>query len=179
MAVKDTPETPHQPTSATPAHISAPGNEGASTTGEHWELVVTSPYLKKVAFAAVVVVMLVHIFMAIVVGIGDTGVSVTLADKLGFIGIGLIISLACLLLLRPRVRVNSHGVEVRNIANAQFYPWEIIHGLSFPTQSRTARLELPDFEFVPMMALHINDRATIAAHVEAFRQLEDRYMPEE
>lgn len=149
------------------------------TTDGQWELVVTSPFLKKLAFAGVAVVMIVHIFMAIAVGIGDTGVTVTLADKLGFIGIGLLFSFVCLLLLRPRVRVNSTGVEVRNIANAQFYPWAIVHGLSFPSQARTARLELPDFEFVPMMAMHIRDKDTIAETVEAFRALEDRYMPED
>lgn len=149
------------------------------TTDGQWELVVTSPFLKKLAFAGVAVVMIVHIFMAIAVGIGDTGVTVTLADKLGFIGIGLLFSFVCLLLLRPRVRVNSTGVEVRNIANAQFYPWAIVHGLSFPSQARTARLELPDFEFVPMMAMHIRDKETIAETVEAFRALEDRYMPED
>ena len=103
--------------------------------------------------------------------------AVTLTDRLGFIGIGLIFSLVCLTLLRPRVRVSAQGVEVRNIANAQFYPWDIVHGLSFPTQAQTARLELPDFEFVPMMAMHIRDRETIADTVESFRQLEDRYMP--
>lgn len=159
------------PTAAENAH--AP----QSSTGDDWLLVVTSPFLKKLAYAGVAVVMLVHIFLAVVVGIGDTGVAVTLTDRLGFIGIGLIFSLVCLTLLRPRVRVSAQGVEVRNIANAQFYPWDIIHGLSFPTQAQTARLELPDFEFVPMMAMHIRDRETIADTVESFRQLEDRYMP--
>ncbi len=152
------------------------------TTGTQdgdWELVVTSPFLKKAAWIGVAVVMIIHIFMAIVVNIGDTGPNIQLSDQLGFVGIGLLFSFVCLLLLRPRVRVNSQGVEVRNIANAQFYPWEIVHGLSFPSQARTARLELPDFEFVPMMAMHIRDRATIAQTVENFRSLEDRYMPED
>lgn len=151
----------------------------SGTADDAWELVVTSPFLKKLAWAAVVVVMLIHIFMAIVVNIGDTGPSIQITDQLGFVGIGLLFSFVCLLLLRPRVRVNSKGVEVRNIANAQFYPWAIVHGLSFPSQARTARLELPDFEFVPMMAMHIRDRDTIAQTVESFRQLEDRYMPED
>ena len=158
------------------AHDAAHGAARGANTAD-WELVVRSPFLKKLAFFGVVVVMLVHILMAVVVGIGDTGVAVTTTDRLGFIGIGLIFSLACLTLLRPRVQVSARGVEVRNIANAQFCPWDIIHGLSFPTQAQTARLELPDFEFVPMMAMHIRDRETIADTVESFRQLEDRYMP--
>lgn len=154
-------------------------NGAENTRADDWLMVVTSPFLKKLTFALIALVMLVHIVMAVVVGIGDTGVAITMADRMGFIGIGLIFSGACLLLLRPRVRVSAVGVEVRNIANAQFYPWDIIHGLSFPTQAQTARLELPDFEFVPMMAMHIRDRATIADTVENFRSLEDRYMPDE
>jgi len=115
--------------------------------------------------------------MAIVVAVGDTGVTVTRADQWGFIGIGLVFSFVALSLLRPHVKVNSQGVEVRNIVNGQFYPWEIIHGLSFPQEAKWARLELPDFEFVPMMALNIYDKQLIAQRVENFRQLEDRYMP--
>ena len=144
---------------------------------DEWELEVSSPFLKKLAWILVVLVMAVHIFMAIVVAVGDTGVTVSSADRWGFIGIGLVFSFVALSLLRPHVKVNSQSVEVRNIVNGQFYPWEIIHGLSFPQEAKWARLELPDFEFVPMMALNIYDKQLIAQRVEDFRQLEDRYMP--
>ncbi|MGJ4092708.1 PH domain-containing protein [Corynebacterium sp. HMSC058E07] len=144
---------------------------------DEWELEVSSPFLKKLAWILVVLVMAVHIFMAIVVAVGDTGVTVSSTDQWGFIGIGLVFSFVALSLLRPHVKVNSQGVEVRNIVNGQFYPWEIIHGLSFPQEAKWARLELPDFEFVPMMALNIYDKQLIAQRVEDFRQLEDRYMP--
>ncbi len=144
---------------------------------DEWELEVSSPFLKKLAWILVVLVMAVHIFMAIVVAVGDTGVTVSSADQWSFIGIGLVFSFVALSLLRPHVKVNSQGVEVRNIVNGQFYPWEIIHGLSFPQEAKWARLELPDFEFVPMMALNIYDKKLIAQRVEDFRQLEDRYMP--
>lgn len=146
---------------------------------QHWEFEVQSRFLKKLAWILAVVVMIVHIIMSVVVAIGDTGVAVTIVDQLGFIGIGLVFAGVALSLLRPRVRANAQGVEVRNIVNAQFYPWEIVYGLSFPGESKWARLELPDFEFVPMMALNIYDKDTIAQHVQAFRVLEDRYMPDE
>lgn len=157
----------------------------AGAQGEHsgvfdeWELEFTSPFLKRLAWILVLVVLAVHIFMAFIVAVGNTGVAVTLADQLGFVGIGLIFCVPALGLLRPRVRVNSTGVEVRNIVNAQFYPWEIIYGLSFPASAKWARLELPDFEFVPMMALNVYDKNLIAHRVEEFRQREDKYMPDE
>lgn len=159
--------------------VTARQGTGQPQAQPQWELEVHSPFLKKVAWILVVLIMAVHIFMAIVVKVGNTGVAVTTVDQFGFVGIGLVLSGVALSLLRPRVRVNRRGVEVRNIVNAQFYPWQIVHGLSFPTEARWARLELPDFEFVPMMALNIYDRETIAANVERFRQLEDRYMPDE
>lgn len=123
--------------------------------------------------------MVVSVFMGVVSGVGDTGATVDLVDQCAFVGIGLIFSAATLTLTRPRVRVNARGVEVRNVAGAKFYPWQMVYGLSFPRNSRWARLELPDFEFVPMMAFQVGDKATVAAKVEAFRRLEDRYMPEE
>ena len=84
---------------------------------ENWELEVSSPFLKKLAWILVVLIMAVYIFMAIVVAVGDTGVTVTKADQWGFIGIGLVFSFVALSLLRPHVKVNSEGVEVRNIVN--------------------------------------------------------------
>lgn len=142
-------------------------------------LTVTSPYLKRVAWISVVVIMALHIFMGVVSAIGDTGATVTTVDQWSFVGLGVLFSGAALTLTRPRVRVNERGVEVRNIGGAKFYPWAMIYGLSFPKNARWARLELPDFEFVPMMAFQLGDKATVADNVEKFRSLEDRYMPEE
>lgn len=152
---------------------------GSDSPGEGWLLTVTSPTLRLWALAGSAVVMAVHIFMAVASGIGDTGAAVSHVDQWAFIGLGLIFSLAILSLMRPRVRVSEIGVEVRNIFGSQFYRWSIIHGLSFPRNARWARLELPDFEFVPMMAFQVADKSTIARRVEDFRVLEDRYMPAE
>ena len=166
------------------AHGQAAGRElsvsrGSKGNTAQWEREFTSPFLRRLAWIAVGAILAIHIFMAFIVAVGNTGVAVTLADQLGFVGIGLIFCVPALGLLRPRVRVNSTGVEVRNVVNAQFYPWEIIYGLSFPASSKWARLELPDFEFVPMMALNVYDKNLIAQRVEQFRQCEDKYMPDE
>ena len=152
----------------------------AVTSTKPWELEVRSPTMRVIGVAWVVVVMAVHIFMALVVGVGDTGAAVTTIDKWAFVGIGLIISVVCYLgLTRPRVRANADGVEVRNFIGTRFYPWTVIYGLSFPRGSRMARLELPQFEFVPMWAMMATDRSTILDDVERFRELESRYMPQE
>ena len=154
-------------------------SQGSPRESGRWECEFTSPFFRRLAWIVVAFILAIHIFMAFIVAVGNTGVAVTLADQLGFVGIGLIFCVPALGLLRPRVRVNSAGVEVRNVVNAQFYPWEIIYGLSFPASSKWARLELPDFEFVPMMALNVYDKNLIAQRVEQFRQCEDKYMPDE
>lgn len=166
-------------TADTSAPTATGSRQKSGGAGDGWLLTVTSSHLKRVAWIAVVVIMAVHVFMGVVSGVGDTGATVSIVDQWAFIGLGLLFSAAALTLTRPRVRVNERGVEVRNVAGAKFYPWQMVYGLSFPRNSRWARLELPDFEFVPMMAFQVGDKATVAQQVEAFRRLEDRYMPEE
>ena len=142
--------------------------DAATTTTKPWELEVTSQRLKIVAALAIIIVMGVHIFMASVVASGNTGAAVTTIDQWAFVGIGLII-----------VRANEDGVEIRNFIGTRFYPWDVIYGLSFPKGERWARLELPEFEFVPMWAFQSADGARVVTAVEQFRTLEDKYMPED
>lgn len=155
------------------------GATADATQSETWLLVVTSKKLKLWAWVAAIVVLAIHIFMGVVVNVGNTGASITVIDQLAFPVIGLIIAAVCLLFTRARVRVNSHGVEVRNLLNARMYPWSDVYGLSFPRKSKWARLELPDFEFVPMMAMQSADGADVVKAVQDFRDLEVKYMPED
>ena len=153
--------------------------DAATTTTKPWELEVTSQRLKIVTALAIIIVMGVHIFMSSVVASGNTGAAVTTIDQWAFVGIGLIISAVCLTIMRPRVRANEDGVEIRNFIGTRFYPWDVIYGLSFPKGERWARLELPEFEFVPMWAFQSADGARVVTAVEQFRTLEDKYMPED
>ena len=153
--------------------------DAPTTTTKPWELEVRSKRLKLLCILAIVIVMAVHIFMASVVAVGDTGAAVTSVDQWAFVGIGIIISVVCIGIMRPRVRANEDGVEVRNFIGTRFYPWAVIYGLSFPKGARWAHLELPDFEFVPMWAFQSADGAEVVAAVEKFRELEEKYMPED
>lgn len=152
----------------------------AATTTKPWEYEARSPYLKRVAVLWIVVVMAVHIFMAAVVNAEFTGVTLTSLDQFAFVGVGLIISaLSWAALTRPRVRANEDGVQVVNIIGTRFYPWVLVYGLSFPKGSRMARLELPDFEYVPLWAIQAGDKERAIKAVEDFRVLEAKYMPED
>lgn len=151
-----------------------------TTTTKPWELEVTTKFLKRIAWVAVVVIMALHIFMGAVVDVDFTGAAVTLVDTLAFPALGIIFSVLVFLgLTRPRVRANEDGVEVRNFIGTRFYPWVVIYGMSFPKGSSVARLELPDFEFVPMWAFQSRDGEDVVRAVATFRDLENKYMPED
>lgn len=152
----------------------------ALTTTKPWELEVRSAFLKRLAVGLIVLLMAIHIFMGLTLDIKFTGATVTTIDKFAFPGVGLLLSIfAWLAFTRPRLRANSDGVEVRNIVGTRFYPWQVIYGLSFPEGARMARIELPDFEYVPVWALQSADKASVIRDVRAFRELEAKYMPQD
>lgn len=143
-----------------------------TTTDKPWRLVVTSKTMKQLAWIIVVVVMAVHIFMGAVVDVDFTGAAVSFIDTLAFPGIGILLSvLAYIGFTRARVRANEDGVEVRNFIGTRFYPWAVIYGMSFPKGARVARLELPDFEFVPMWAFQARDGESVVRAVAEFLSL--------
>lgn len=151
-----------------------------TTTDKPWKLVVSSRTMKQVAWFIVLVVMAVHIFMGAVVDVDFTGAAVSFIDTLAFPGIGVLLSiLAYIAFTRARVRANEDGVEVRNFIGTRFYPWAVIYGMSFPKGARVARLELPDFEYVPMWAFQARDGEAVVTAVAKFRELENQHMPED
>lgn len=155
-------------------------NPSAAISTKPWEFEVTSPKLTIAAYIAVVVIMAVHIFMGITVGIGYTGAAVTKLDQWGYVVLGVFLSiLAYIALRRPRVRANADGVEVRNIIGTRFYPWLVIYGLSFPKKAHMARLELPEFEYVPLWAMQSADGDHVVQAISQFRDLEAKYMPKD
>ena len=150
------------------------------TSNKPWELTITSRRLRLYAFILIPIIMAVHIFMAWQLSLEFTGAAITGIDYLAFPGVGLVISmLVWLAFSRPRVRVNSDGVEVRNIIGTRFYYWELIYGLTFPEGAHMARLELPEFEYMPLWAIQASDGKQTIEAVRKFRALEAQYMPEE
>ena len=152
----------------------------AMTSQKPWEYEAKSAFLRKVAIGWVILVMAAHIFMGVTLDISSTGASFDTLDHFAFPGVGVLISiLSWLALTRPRLRANSDGVEVRNIVGTRFYPWQVLYGLSFPEGDRMARLELPNFEYVPVWALQSGDKSTVIDAVRRFRDLEAKYMPQD
>ena len=78
------------------------------------------------------------------------------------------LTIARVLLARPRVRADAEGVEVRNIGLARRLPWDQVVRVAFPDGASWARLDLPDYEYLPVMAVQSADGQRA---VDAMRRL--------
>jgi Bacterial PH domain len=78
---------------------------------------------------------------------------------------------AALLLTRSRVRADESGVEVRNLLGVRRFEWDQVEHVSFPDGASWARLELPDDEYVTIMAIPANDGARSVAAIRELRRL--------
>src|SRR5699024_6890993 len=71
------------------------------------ESTISSPFLRRVAWVCIAIVIPVHLFMGIMLDVEFTGAYITFIDKLAFPGIGIVISIiAWLAFNRPRLRAN-------------------------------------------------------------------------
>lgn len=101
----------------------------------------------------------------------DTGVTFQPADQVAMMVIGAFVAGGLLLMARPRVRADTHGIEVRNVVTARWYDWADVHGVSFPDGAASARLELPDDEYQSVLAVQAVDRGLAVRHVRTLRTL--------
>ncbi|WP_027499692.1 PH domain-containing protein [Rhodococcus sp. UNC363MFTsu5.1] len=140
-----------------------------------WEMDVRSKRSARYAMAVAAVFVLVFIVLAVLLRSSATGVYFRLIDQLAMVGIGGILAGGALLLTRPRLRANAEGVSVRNAFTERFVEWDLVRGLTFPDGAAWARIELPDDEYIPVMAIQANDREHAVNSVRKFRELESKY----
>lgn len=152
-----------------------PGEEPRGTSP--WELTVRSRRLRLGYALLALVVFAAHVGIAAALPVEKLPDAVGFADQISFVILGAAIAAVCAMPIRARVRVSADGVEIRNMFAARFFPWSIVHGLSFPRGNRCARLELPEDEYAAMWAFQAADGAAALEAVKAFRALEERYMP--
>jgi hypothetical protein len=82
------------------------------------------------------------------------------------------------LFARPRLRIGPTGVAVRNLFGYRTFPWSDVVGVSFHPGARWARLDLPDDEYVPVMAIQAVDKMRAVESMERVRALVQRYQPD-
>ncbi|MCQ4118552.1 PH domain-containing protein [Rhodococcus tibetensis] len=140
-----------------------------------WQFVSKPRKSSRYAIGVAIFLVILHVTFAILLRGDSTGVYFRLADQVAFVGIGCLLAGAVLLLTRPRLRVGPRGIAVRNVLGERIVDWDLYEGLSFPDGAAWARIELPDDEYVPVMAIQSNDREYAVDAVHRFRDLASEY----
>ena len=91
------------------------------------------------------------------------------ADQVAIALLGVVIAGAVLLFARPRLRVGAPGVAVRNLFGYRLIPWSDVVDVSFPRGARWARVDLPDDEYVPVMAIQAVDKDRAVEAMDSVR----------
>jgi len=107
----------------------------------------------------------------------NEGVTFTVNDQVGLIGIGLVLGGVIMTAARPRLRADQDGMSVRNVFGETFVPWPLVVRVAFPSGAHWAELQMPDDEVKAVMAIQAMDRGRAVTALERLRALHQRYAP--
>lgn len=140
------------------------------------ETLVIRPYkVRRIAYPVAAALMVIFVVIAVLLRSGSTGVQFGASDQVSIAAIGVVLALATLLCVRARVVADADGVEVRNLLFGQKVPWSVIRSVSFPDGAPWARLELPQDEYVPVVAIQAVDGERAVAAMRELRALQRKY----
>ncbi len=145
---------------------------------EVWDAELRPHWTPLFAYAAAFLIAAVHIVVGLLLKIRTTGVIFQTADQVAMALLGLVIAGGVLLLTRPRLRVGPPGLAVRNLLGYKLVPWSDVVGVSFPAGRRWARIDLPDDEYIPVMAIQAVDKDRAVDAMNTVRALLARYRPD-
>jgi hypothetical protein len=69
------------------------------------------------------------------------------------------------------VRADAEGIEVRNILVTRRYAWDDVERVAFPDGASWARLDLPDDEYLAVLAIQAVDGAYAVDRIRRVRAL--------
>jgi hypothetical protein len=119
-----------------------------------------------------------HIVVGLLLKIKSSGVIFHTSDQVAIAVLGLVIAGGVLLFARPRLRAGPAGLSVRNLFGYRLIPWADVVGVSFPAGRRWARIDLPDDEYIPVMAIQAVDKDRAVEAMDTVRSLLARYRPD-
>lgn len=143
-----------------------------------WDLACRPRLTPMFAYGAAILILVAHIAGGLLLKVGRTGVVFQTADQVAMGILGVVLAGAILLLTRPRLRVGRAGLSVRNVLGDKLVPWSDVVGVSFPVGSRWARIDLPDDEYIPVMAIQAVDKDRAVDAMDAVRRQLARYRPD-
>ncbi|HEX3289675.1 MAG TPA: PH domain-containing protein [Mycobacterium sp.] len=145
---------------------------------DDWDLEVRPHLTPYFAYGAAAVIVIAAVAVGVLLKISSTGVIFQTADQIAMALLGVVIACAVLLFARPRMRIGASGVAVRNLLGYRLIPWSDVVGVTFPRGARWARVDLPDDEYVPVMAIQAVDKERAVDAMDRVRGLLDRYRPD-
>jgi hypothetical protein len=144
----------------------------------HWDIDVQPHLTPYFAYVAAALILAAHITVGALLKISSTGVVFQTADQVAMALLGAVIAGAVLLFTRPRLRAGAAGIAVRNLFGYKLIPWSDVVDVSFPRGARWARVDLPDDEYIPVMAIQAVDKERAVDAMEQVRALLARYRPD-
>jgi hypothetical protein len=145
---------------------------------DDWDLEVRPHMTPYFAYGAAAVIVISAVAVGVLLKISSTGVIFQTADQIAMALLGVVIAGAVLLFARPRMRIGAPGVAVRNLFGYRLIPWSDVVGVTFPRGARWARVDLPDDEYVPVMAIQAVDKERAVDAMDRVRGLLVRYRPD-
>ncbi|CAA0091534.1 putative protein [Mycolicibacterium vanbaalenii] len=146
--------------------------------GDIWDVQV-KPYLTPIfAYGAALVILAAHVVVGVLLTASSTGVIFRTADQVAIAMVGAVIAAFVCLFARPRLRIGPSGVAVRNLFGYKLFPWSEVRGLSFHPGARWARLDLPDDEYMAVMAIQAVDKGRAVESMDRVRTALQRYRPD-
>jgi hypothetical protein len=143
-----------------------------------WDVEIRPHLTPYFAYGAAAVILAAHITVGALLKVSSSGVIFQTADQVAMALLGVVIAGAVLLFARPRLRVGAAGVAVRNLLGYRLIPWSDVVGVSFPGGARWARVDLPDDEYIPVMAIQAVDKDRAVDAMDRVRGLLARYRPD-
>jgi PH (Pleckstrin Homology) domain-containing protein len=145
---------------------------------DSWDIQVR-PHLTPIfAYGAALLILAAHVVVGVLLKLSSTGVIFRTADQVAIAMLGAVIAGFVCLFARPRLRIGPTGVAVRNLFGYRIFPWSEVVGVSFPPGARWARLDLPDDEYIPVMAIQAVDKMRAVESMDRVRALVQRYQPD-
>jgi hypothetical protein len=144
----------------------------------HWDLEIRPHLTPYFAYGAALVFVASGVILGLLLKIRSSGVIFQTADQIAFALLGVVMGGLVMLFARPRLRIGSKGVAVRNLLGYKLIPWSDVVGVSFPRGARWARVDLPDDEYVPVMAIQAVDKDRAVDAMDQVRDLLVRYRPD-
>jgi PH (Pleckstrin Homology) domain-containing protein len=150
----------------------------SSPSREAWDVELRPHLTPLFVYAAAFIIVAVHIAVGFLLKARSSGVIFQTSDQVAMAVLGFVLAGVVLLFARPRLRIGTAGISVRNLLGDKLIDWTDVAGVSFPVGHRWARIDLPDDEYIPVMAIQAVDKERAVAAMDTVRSLLNRYRPD-